>query len=320
MNDLLVGDIGGTNARFALWRDNQLHEVKVFATEDYTSPEQAIEAYLEALAIPRGGIAAACLAVAGPVDGDEFRFTNNHWRLSRTAFCQRLQIGHLLLINDFTAMALGMTRLREGEFREVCPGQADPLRPALVIGPGTGLGVGSLLRLGGKYWHALPGEGGHVDLPVGNAREAAIHQYIHGQIGHVSAETVLSGGGLVRLYQAICALDGENPRHTSPAQITDAALGGEPRARAVIEQFCRFLGRVAGNNVLTLGARGGVYIVGGVIPRFAELFLRSGFTASFGDKGCMSGYFEGVPVWLVTAEFSGLLGAGVALQQALDQG
>ncbi|MBS6040496.1 glucokinase [Pseudomonas sp.] len=285
MKDLLVGDIGGTNARFALWRDNQLHEVKVFATADYTSPEQAIEAYLHGQGIARGGLAAVCLAVAGPVEGDEFRFTNNHWRLSRLAFCKTLQVERLVLINDFTAMALGMTRLQEGEVRQVCPGQADPTRPALVIGPGTGLGVGSLLRLGG---------------------------------GHVSAETVLSGGGLVRLYQALCALDGDTPRHTSPAQITDAALGGEPRALAVIEQFCRFLGRVAGNNVLTLGARGGVYIVGGVIPRFADLFLRSGFAASFADKGCMSGYFAGVPVWLVTAEFSGLLGAGVALQQALD--
>lgn len=318
MKDLLVGDIGGTNARFALWRDNQLHEVRVFATEDYTSPEQAIETYLEGLGIARGGLAAACLAVAGPVNGDEFRFTNNHWRLSRSAFCQRLQVGQLLLINDFTAMALGMTRLRDGEFREVCAGQADPSRPALVIGPGTGLGVGSLLRLGERRWHALPGEGGHVDLPVGNAREAAIHQHIHGQIGHVSAETVLSGGGLVRLYQAMCALDGDTPKHQTPAHITDAALGGEPRARAVVEQFCRFLGRVAGNNVLTLGARGGVYIVGGVVPRFAELFLHSGFAASFADKGCMSGYFPGIPVWLVTAEFSGLLGAGVNLQQALD--
>ena len=105
---------------------------------------------------------------------------------------------------------------------------------------------------------------------------------------------------------------------TVAGDITDAALANEPRALAVVEQFCRFLGRVAGNNVLTLGARGGVYIVGGVIPRFAELFLRSGFAASFADKGCMSGYFAGVPVWLVTAEFSGLLGAGVALQQALD--
>lgn len=317
MKALLVGDIGGTNARFALWRDNDLHAVQVFATADYTSPEQAIQAYLDKQHIGRGELAAVCLAVAGPVSGDEFRFTNNHWRLSRAAFCQMLQVGHLSLINDFTAMALGMTRLQQGEYREVCSGQADTLRPALVIGPGTGLGVGSLLRLG-EQWIALPGEGGHVDLPVGNAREAAIHQQIHQQIGHVSAETVLSGGGLVRLYQAICALDGAQPTHTSPAQITDAALGGEPRALAVVEQFCRFLGRVAGNNVLTLGARGGVYIVGGVIPRFAELFLRSGFAASFADKGCMSGYFAGVPVWLVTAEFSGLLGAGVALQQALD--
>ena len=145
VNFAIVADIGGTNARFALWRDNQLHEVKVFATADYTSPEQAIEAYLETQGIARGGLAAVCLAVAGPVDGDEFRFTNNHWRLSRTAFCKTLQVERLLLINDFTAMALGMTRLREGEFRAVCPGQADPSRPALVIGPGTGLGVGSLL-------------------------------------------------------------------------------------------------------------------------------------------------------------------------------
>ncbi|MNE09438.1 Glucokinase [compost metagenome] len=120
----------------------------------------------------------------------------------------------------------------------------------------------------------------------------------------------------MRLYQAICALDGQPATLQSPAAITDAALAGEPLALAVIEQFCRFLGRVAGNNVLTLGGRGGVYIVGGIIPRFAELFLRSGFADSFAEKGCMSGYFKNVPVWLVTAEFSGLLGAGVALQQA----
>lgn len=316
MKALLVGDIGGTNARFALWRDNGLHAVQVLATADYSSPEQAIEAYLHEQGIARGGVSDVCLSVAGPVDGDDFRFTNNHWRLNRTAFCNTLQVQRLLLLNDFSAMALGMTRLKPGEFVEVCPGQADQARPALIIGPGTGLGVGTLLNLN-KHWMALPGEGGHVDLPVGNAREAAIHQHIQGQIGHVSAETVLSGGGLVRLYQAICALDGAAAQHKTPAQITEAALGGEPRALAVIEQFSRFLGRVAGNNVLTLGARGGVYIVGGVIPRFVELFLRSGFATSFADKGCMSGYFPGVPVWLVTAEFSGLLGAGVALQQVL---
>ncbi|KJK18512.1 glucokinase [Pseudomonas sp. 2(2015)] len=316
MKRALVGDIGGTNARFALWQDNRMHAVQVFATADYTSPEQAIGAYLAAQGLARGELGAVCLAVAGPVDGDEFRFTNNHWRLSREAFCNTLQVERLLLINDFTAMALGMTRLQAGEYRSVCQGAPDPGRPALVIGPGTGLGVGTLLSLGGERWMALPGEGGHVDLPVGNAREVQIHQQIANEIGHVSAETVLSGGGLLRLYQAICALDGQPAPLQSPAAITDAALAGEPVALAVIEQFCRFLGRVAGNNVLTLGARGGVFIVGGIIPRFAELFLASGFAASFADKGCMSGYFKDVPVWLVTAEFSGLLGAGVALQQA----
>ncbi|ROL74525.1 glucokinase [Pseudomonas vranovensis] len=316
MKRALVGDIGGTNARFALWEDNRMHAVQVFATADYTSPEQAIGAYLAAQGLARGELGAVCLAVAGPVDGDEFRFTNNHWRLSREAFCKTLQVERLLLINDFTAMALGMTRLQAGEYRSVCQGAPDAGRPALVIGPGTGLGVGTLLSLGDERWMALPGEGGHVDLPVGNAREAQIHQQIANEIGHVSAETVLSGGGLLRLYQAICALDGQPAPLQSPAAITDAALAGEPVALAVIEQFCRFLGRVAGNNVLTLGARGGVFIVGGIIPRFAELFLASGFAASFADKGCMSGYFKDVPVWLVTAEFSGLLGAGVALQQA----
>jgi len=313
----LVGDIGGTNARFALWENNDLHSVRVFPTADYTSPEQAIGVYLKDLGHARGAIGAVCLAVAGPVSGDEFRFTNSHWRLSRKAFCETLQVERLLLINDFTAMALGMTRLQEGEFQTVRPGTADPERAAVVIGPGTGLGVGTLLNLGEQRYLALPGEGGHVDLPVGNAREAQLRQHIQDEIGHVSAETILSGGGLLRLYQAICAVDGHTASLTTPAEITSAGLAGDPVAKATIEQFCRFLGRVAGNNVLTVGGRGGVYIVGGVIPRFLELFLASGFAESFADKGCMSDYFQGIPVWVVTAEFSGLMGAGVALQQAI---
>lgn len=311
----LVGDIGGTNARFALWEDQQLHSVRVFPTADYTSPEHAIGVYLQDLGLAKGAIGAVCLAVAGPVGGDEFRFTNSHWRLSRKAFCQTLQVQQLLLVNDFTAMALGMTRLKDDEYQSVCPGEADSSRPAVVIGPGTGLGVGTLINLG-TQWLALPGEGGHVDLPVGSPREAQLRAHIEADIGHVSAETVLSGGGLLRLYQAICAVDGHSATHTSPAEITEAALAGEAVALATIEQFCRFLGRVAGNNVLTVGGRGGVYIVGGVIPRFLELFLTSGFAQSFADKGCMSDYFKGIPVWVVTAEFSGLLGAGVALQQS----
>lgn len=313
----LVGDIGGTNARFALWENEDIHSVRVFPTADYSSPEQAIDIYLTDLGLARGAIGAVCLAVAGPVSGDEFRFTNSHWRLSRQAFCKTLQVDELLLINDFSAMALGMTRLKPGETRTVCEGEADSARPAVVIGPGTGLGVGTLLNFGKHGWVAMPGEGGHVDLPVGSPRESQLRALIESEIGHVSAETILSGGGLLRLYQAACKLDGHTATAQNQAEVTKAALAGDKVAVGVIDQFCRFLGRVAGNNVLTVGGRGGVYIVGGVVPHFLELFMASGFAESFADKGCMSEYFKGIPVWVVTAEFSGLLGAGVALQQAL---
>ena len=163
---------------------------------------------------------------------------------------------------------------------------------------------------------ALPGEGGHVDLPIGSPREAELWQQLYRQLGHVRAEDVLSGSGLLLLYRAMCALDGHEARLSSPAEVTAAALAGDALAMAVLEQFCVWLGRAAGNNVLSLGARGGVYIVGGVVPRFAEFFLASGFAKSFSDKGCMSDYFKGIPVWLVTAPYSGLTGAGVALEQA----
>ncbi|WP_404942253.1 glucokinase [Pseudomonas danubii] len=312
----LVGDIGGTNARFALWKDQQLDAIQVHATADYRCPEDAIKAYLQDQGLALGSIGSVCLSVAGPVSGDEFRFTNNHWRLSRQAFCQALQVEQLLLVNDFSAMALGMTRLQPDEFRVVCEGVAEPLRPAVVIGPGTGLGVGTLLNFGTGRYMALPGEGGHVDLPLSSPRETQLWQHIHDEIGHVSAETALSGSGLPRVYRAICAVDGHEPRLDTPEAITAAGLAGDPIAREVLEQFSCWLGRVAGNNVLTTGARGGVYIVGGVIPRFADFFIHSGFARSFADKGCMSDYFKGIPVWLVTAPYSGLTGAGVALEQA----
>lgn len=317
MKRALVGDIGGTNARFALWQDGQLASVQVLATADFLSPEAAIGAYLHSLGLAPGSLGAVCLAVAGPVGGDEFRFTNNQWRLSRRAFCDTLQVAQLLLVNDFSAMALGMTRLQPEDCRVVCPGTPEALRPAVVIGPGTGLGVGTLLDLGGGRWAALPGEGGHVDLPLSSVRETRLWQHIHEQIGHVSAETALSGSGLPRVYRAICAVDGHVPQFETPEAVTAAALAGDPVALQTLEQFCCWLGRVAGNNVLTSGARGGVYIVGGVIPRFAEIFLRSGFARCFADKGCMSDYFTGIPVWLVTAPYPGLMGAGVALQQTV---
>ena len=313
----LVGDIGGTNARFALWNGQRVESVRVLPTADYPSVEAAIRAYLEGIGQSVDALQSVCLACAGPVSGDEFAFTNNHWRLNRQAFCRELGLRDLWLVNDFEAMALGMTRLGDDELIEICPGRSAVGRPRLVIGPGTGLGVATLLPLDDDGWRALPGEGGHVCLPIGSAREAAIWSRLHTRLGHVNAEAILSGSGLLTLYQTNCALDERPPRLTTPKEITAAALAGDAYAEAVLEQFCVWLGRVAGDSVLTTGAQGGVYIAGGIVPRFVEFFARSGFSRSFRDKGCMSRYLDPVPVWVVTAEHPGLEGAGVALQQRL---
>jgi len=312
----MVGDIGGTNARFAIWEDDQLHSVRVFPTIDYASPEKALLIYIEDLELQLGDVGSICLAVAGPVVGDDFHFTNSHWKINRPSFCAELKIDTLIMVNDFTAMALGMTRLRDDEYLTVRHGKGDPNAAKVVIGPGTGLGVGTLVR-NGAHWMAVPGEGGHVDLPIGTPREAMLWMRLMVDHEHVSAETVLSGAGLLLLYRVSCALDQIEPTLKSPAAITSAALDGDPVAAAVLEQFCVFLGRVAGNNVLTVGGRGGVYIAGGVIPRFVDFFMQSGFNRAFAEKGLMKDYFQGVPVWLVTAEYPGLMGAGVALDQAL---
>lgn len=314
----LLGDIGGTNARFALWRGGRLEAVRVLAPAEFPGPRQAIEHYLAELGLTPGDIVAACLAVAGPVRGEHFRFTNNRWHFTRSKLARALGLApaDLLLVNDFTAMALGMTRLRPEERLQICPGVAEESSPAVIIGPGTGLGVGTLLSVGGGRWRTLPGEGGHVDLPIGSPREAELWQVLFARLGHVRAEDVLCGNGLLQLYRATCELDGHEAVLASPQEVTAAALAGDVKVAAVLEQFCVWLGRIAGNNVLTLGARGGVYIVGGVVPRFAEFFKASGFSRAFADKGAMNDFFEGIPVWLVTAEYPGLEGAGVALRQS----
>jgi len=313
----MVGDIGGTNARFAIWEDDQLHSVRVFPTVDYASPEKALLVYMQDLELKRGDVASICLAVAGPVSGDDFHFTNSHWKINRQAFSAALGIATLIMVNDFTAMALGMTRLRDDEYLTVRHGKGHKGAARVVIGPGTGLGVGTLVCTGNGHWSAVPGEGGHVDLPIGSPREAMLWLRLMAEHEHVSAETILSGAGLLLLYQVSCSLDQIPAVLKSPAAITTAALDGDPVACAVLEQFCVFLGRVAGNNVLTVGGRGGVYIAGGVIPRFVDFFQNSGFNKAFAEKGLMKDYFKDVPVWLVTAEYPGLMGAGVALDQAL---
>lgn len=317
MSLALVGDIGGTHARFALWRDGRLEMPRVFETADFTSPEQAIHRYLVDLGLESRALDQVCLACAGPVEADPFHFTNNRWQISRAAFQRKLGLRRLFLVNDFVAMALGVPRLSEDELLSLCPGRSEAERPCLVIGPGTGLGVSTLLPDAGGGWRALPSEGGHVDLPLATSREVALWQEMRRELGHVSAEKVLSGSGLLRLYRVSCRLEGLTPQLASAAEVSQAALAGDAQAAAVLEQFCCWLGRVAGNHVLTLGARGGVYLAGGILPSFLAFLRASGFARCFVDKGEMGHYLDGVPVWLVMAAQPGLLGAGMALDAAL---
>lgn len=320
MNLLLIADIGGTNARFALWDGHRPTQVAVLAPADFTTPNAAVHHYLRGVGATAQDLQAVCLACAGPVLGDCFDFTNNHWQLGRSQFCQEFGLNGLLLVNDFVAQALAITRLDESQLQPIRPGQAVADAPRLVIGPGTGLGASALVPLANGHWQALAGEGGHVDLPIGNAEEYALWQWLQDNIAHFDAEQVLSGPGLVNLYRAMAQRNGWSASLADAQAITQAALAGDGQARAVVEQFCCFLGRVVGNAVLTLGARGGVYLVGGILPRIAGLFKDSGFVRCLNDKGKMSAYVSRVPVWLVTAESPGLLGAGVALQQHLEAG
>ncbi|TRX75593.1 glucokinase [Pseudomonas mangiferae] len=314
----LVGDIGGTNARFALWRDERPQAVQVLACADYARPEQAVLDYLQRTGVPVSAVSAVCLACAGPVGAADFRFTNNHWTINRQAFCAELGLRHLLLVNDFTTMAWAASRLGPEHLVQVRPGIAQPDRARLIIGPGTGLGVGALLPLEAGRWAVLPCEGGHVDLPVTSERDFLLWQALRERHGHVSAERVLCGSGLQTLYELSCALDGTPPRATRAEDVGALALAGDAQADAVLEHFFHWLARVAGNAVLTLGALGGVYVTGGIVPRFLERFQRSGFAEAFAARGKTSGaYLAEVPVWVMTAEHPGLYGAGIALEQAL---
>lgn len=315
----LVGDIGGTNARLALVEEGNtnLHDVHTLACRDFGNIDEAIEAYLNMAG--SGPVARACLAIASPLQGDEVHMTNNHWAFSTRAVKARLGLAQLTLVNDFTAMALGMLEVPPADLITVNAGLPVPNAPCLVMGPGTGLGTSALIPAG-RHWVPLAAEGGHVSFAPTDDLEIAVLQHLSARFGRVSIERILSGQGIVNLYRAIAAY-----RHTpaalqDAAQITEAALHGDPLAEESLQRFCRILGDVAGDAVLTLGARGGVYLCGGILPRIQTYFMHSGFRARFESKGRYQNYLAQVPVYLCTSLYPGLMGAAAALNNPLLPG
>jgi len=311
----LVGDIGGTNARFGLVSpDGVVLHSRVLADSDYPGIAEAIDAYLAdrgGLPRPRRG----AIAIASPVAGDEVRMTNHPWTFSISGLRERLRFHRLQVINDFTAQALALPHLKEGDRTVVGGGEAQTGLPIGVLGPGSGLGVSGLVPAGRK-WVPLTGEGGHATMAAYTDREDAVLRVMRRHFDHVSAERVLSGPGLVNLYNALAEVDGVPAQQYTAAQITDEATDRDDAlCRETTEMFCAMLGTVAGNLALTLGARGGVYIGGGIVPRLGERFAASQFRERFEAKGRFRTYLAAIPTYVVTHPLPAFLGCAAALME-----
>ncbi|GHE21523.1 glucokinase [Halomonas urumqiensis] len=310
----LIGDIGGTNARFALVTPGAFepHDILSLPCAEYPGLVEAVDDYLTRVgAVGNAAPHEACLAFACPIRGDQVTMTNNHWTFSRAEAQAALGLTLFKVINDFTAQALGVPHVAEQDLVEVQPGQAIPHSARLVIGPGTGLGVAGLFP-GRHAWIPLPTEGGHVTFAATDEREQNLLRHFRNRYGRVSVERLLCGQGLLDLYLAHCSLKGANPAYATPAEVTQAAEH-DPVARDTLLRFLKILGDVCGDAALTIGARGGVYLCGGILPRLLDWLPQSRFGEAFAAKGRMSAYTAAIPVQVVTAPWVGLLGAAEAL-------
>jgi glucokinase len=322
----LVADIGGTNARFAwLAQPGQPPaHLQTLAVPDHAGPAEAASAYLlglkQRLGNDWGAPRRAAFAVATAVAGDRVAFTNSRWDFSREAVRQALGLEALAIVNDFEALALSLPHLAPSQWR-AHPGHAVAPAPEAavgtvlaVVGPGTGLGVGAVLRTRAG-WQAVPGEGGHATLAATDQLEAEVVTVVRRTYPHVSAERLLSGIGLPMLHAALAEVQGLGTVQptTTEAIVATGVNAQDPLSAATLDLFCALLGSFAGNVALTLGARGGLFIGGGIVPRFAERFFASAFRARFEAKGRFRDYLAAVPTALITDTQAALTGAALAL-------
>ncbi len=300
----VLADIGGTNIRFAtLSPDGMLGHREAWLTSFYPGLSEALEAYREVTSLA-DRITAIAVCAAGPLVDGAIDLTNCTWKLSLDSVRAASGTSRVVLVNDFAAVARAIPELRSVDLDQVGGELPEPGATKLALGPGTGLGVACTVADGRGGWIANPGEGGHADLACNNDRELAIMFQLMRQFGHVSVERVLSGPGLEALYLAIAALDGRT-FNTRPlaADIAKAARAGtDETAREAVTIFTGMLGSTAGSLALTLGARGGVYIAGGIVRQWGELFDRKLFRHRFEAKGRMRAYLAPIPCYIVTAD------------------
>lgn len=310
----IVADIGGTNARFGLVNQSDdlsneqvVTEQQTYPSKDFACVEEAVTCYRESIAQEK--VSGACLAVAGPVAGKNIKLTNLNWDICIDSVKQSLKLEQLHFINDFAAYAYSIQYLKSQHLRTINAGVGIDSSPIAVVGPGTGFGVASLVKQNGTVG-IIASEGGHMSLAANTALQAAIKEQLSRKFSLVSIERVFSGPGLRHLYHALAAVEGTSSEQLHTAEITQFALdGSDDLCLRTLSLFCSWLGSVTGDLALTLGAQGGVYLGGGILPRITDFLIDSEFQRSFKAKDQMSHYLQDIPVQLVTKGNTALLGA-----------
>ncbi len=306
----LVGDVGGTNCRLALAERTssgsiELHHSERYAVSEYGHFNDVVASYLKTHDVqPKQG----AFAFAGPKFDDEIRMTNLNWIVSEDELRKKFGLETAVVLNDFVAMANGATVIPDDGFDVLVPGKVDYNKPVAVLGPGTGMGLSCILP--GKPVRIIPTEGGHTAFAPGNELEREVLSYWSSRLSFVSAESLISGPGIVRLHTAICAIMNKPDNSLSAAEIVGAAeLDKASVARITVNHFCSMLGGFAGNVAVTQGASGGVVVGGGVSRHIAKFIPGSDFVSRFKDRGPGSWYVKDIPVRLIQANFVPLYGA-----------
>jgi glucokinase len=305
---VLVGDIGGTNARFALIESAKSEPVSFenVQTSDFANIDIAIRDAI--LPVTKLRPKTAILAIAGPISGDEIELTNCPWVVRPLVMMDMLGLKDIIVINDFEAQALAVASLGKEHLTQIGGGEAIDGSSRVVLGPGTGLGVAGLVRTDNS-WLPIPGEGGHVDMGPRTPRDYQIFPHIELLEGRISGEQILCGRGLVSLYKAICIADGSKVFYTEPKQVTEAAFSGRDKsAIEAVELFAIYLGRLAGDLALIFMARGGVYLSGGIAQKIVTVLKDGGMRAAFDDKAPHSEFMKSIPVFVVTHPLAAVAG------------
>jgi len=305
---ILIGDIGGTNARFSIVLDanSEASEPIIVKTADFDTIGDAIQsAVLDHTSLHPNS---AVLAVAGPVESDEIPLTNCPWIVKPKQMLANLGLSDIVVLNDFEAQALAVVALGDEHMEKIGGGTPEPNAGRVVLGPGTGLGVAGLVHALGR-WIPIPGEGGHMDIGPRSPRDLEVFPHIEPIEGRISGEQILCGRGLVNVYRAVAAADGKQAPLTQPAEITAAALEkSDPVAEEALSIFATCLGRTAGDLALVFMSRGGVFLTGGIAPKILPALKAGNFRATFEDKAPHSALMRTMPVYVVTQPLAALAG------------